>query len=358
MTIWRWADRLEAVPQDARVTLGEGDTPLVRSRRLGPELGMSHLYFKLETTNPTGSYKDRFGAAAISHMVAAGQTKCIATSSGNTGAALAAYCAAANIECRIAIVETAPMGKLKQMLSYGAKLARVRGFGTDPQITDDVIARLQEIGQRPEWALQISAFVHSPLGMSGVQSVGFELAEQMQGRVDRVFCPAGSGGLCIATAQGFLQLHQQGQLPNCPRVECVQPEGNNTVAGPLREGAAKARSVNCTSTISGLQVASVIDGDLAVEACRATGGTGYLVTDEEVWETQKVLARTEGVFAEPAGAASVAAVVKARRAQQLDADEIVVCMITGSGFKDDSAVDRMVGADACPLAEAADLDSW
>ena len=114
MTIWRWANKLTPVPEEARVTLGEGDTPVVRSRRLGPELGMPHLYFKLETTNPSGSYKDRFGATAISHMVAAGQTKCIATSSGNTGAALAAYCAAANIECRIAIVETAPLGKLKQ----------------------------------------------------------------------------------------------------------------------------------------------------------------------------------------------------------------------------------------------------
>ena len=358
MTIWRWADRFEPVPVEARVTLGEGDTPIVHSRRLGPALGMPQLYFKLETTNPSGSYKDRFGAAAVSHMVAAGQTKCIATSSGNTGAALAAYCAAANIECRIAIVETAPMGKLKQMLSYGAKLARVRGFGTDPAITDEVIARLQEIGQRPDWALQISAFVHSPLGMSGVQSVSFELAEQLPGRVDRVFCPAGSGGLCIATAQGFLALQKQGELAGCPRVECVQPEGNNTVAGPLREGALQARSVQCTSTISGLQVASVIDGDLAVEACRATGGSGYLVTDEEIWETQRELARTEGIFAEPAGAASVAAVVRALREQRLETDEVVVCLITGSGFKDDQAVDRMIGHDACPLTEVADLAAW
>src|SRR5947209_20033127 len=102
MSIWRWADWLDPVPEHARVTLGEGDTPLVRSEHIGPKAGLRHLYFKLEYASPTGSYKDRFAAAAVSHMKAAGQTRCVATSSGNTGASLAAYCAAAGIECLIA----------------------------------------------------------------------------------------------------------------------------------------------------------------------------------------------------------------------------------------------------------------
>ena len=122
MTIWRWAELIAHVPEHARLTLGEGDTPLVRSRRIGPDAGLKNLYFKLETGNATGSYKDRFAFGAISHMIAAGQTKCIATSSGNTGAALAAYCAAAGIECRIALVEGAPLGKMSQMMAYGAKI--------------------------------------------------------------------------------------------------------------------------------------------------------------------------------------------------------------------------------------------
>src|SRR5947209_5008049 len=108
MSIWRWAEWMDAVPEEARISLGEGDTPLLRSRRLGPSCGLEHLYFKLEFANPTASYKDRFAVTAVSHMKAAGRTRCVATSSGNTGSALAAYCAAAGIECLIAIVEGAP----------------------------------------------------------------------------------------------------------------------------------------------------------------------------------------------------------------------------------------------------------
>ena len=109
MSIWRWADRFAAdTPAASRITLGEGNTPVVRSRHLGPAIGATELYFKIEANNPTGSYKDRFAAAAVSDMLAKGLNRCIATSSGNTGSALAAYCAAAGIGCEIAVVETAP----------------------------------------------------------------------------------------------------------------------------------------------------------------------------------------------------------------------------------------------------------
>src|ERR1041384_2165247 len=131
MSIWRWPDVAAKAPAASRVTLGEGETPLVPSRRIGPSAGLKHLYFKAEQSNPTGSYKDRFASLAISDMIANGRTRCVATSSGNTGAALAAYCAAAGISCEIAIVETAPATKLRQMAAYGASIYRVRGFGLD-----------------------------------------------------------------------------------------------------------------------------------------------------------------------------------------------------------------------------------
>ena len=111
--IWKWADRINAPPEKYRITLGEGNTPLVRSRRIGPELGLTNLYFKLESANPTGSYKDRFAVSAVSHLLSHRKKRCLATSSGNTGASLAAACAVAAIPCHLAIVETAPAGKLK-----------------------------------------------------------------------------------------------------------------------------------------------------------------------------------------------------------------------------------------------------
>ena len=102
-----------------------------------------------------------------------------------------------------------------------------------------------------------------------VKTIAFELADECPETITHVFCPAGGGGLCVAVAQGFQQLVRGGQIAACPTVECVQPEGNNTIAGPLRDGAQNAREVACTTQVSGLQVASVVDGHLAIEACRS-----------------------------------------------------------------------------------------
>lgn len=351
MSIWRWPDLAALVPAAARICLGEGETPLVRSRHIGPSLGLSHLCFKIESSNPTGSYKDRFAAMAISQMAARGQTRCLATSSGNTGAALAAYCAAAGIACEIAIVETAPEGKLRQMLAYGADLYRVRGFGLDAAITSQTFAHLQQRAGQPDTALQISAFHYSPDGMRGVQSLAYELAEQAEGPTDHVFCPAGGGGLTLAVARGFERLVQQGTLAASPRIACVQPLGNDTIAGPLRAGKARAQSVDCTSQISGLQVPGVIDGDETLAACRRSGGTGHLVTDEIIWEAQARLAREEGIFCEPAGATALAGALQAARNGELAPDAAIVCLVTGSGFKDAPSVERMTADCACPVVD-------
>jgi threonine synthase len=350
MSIWRHAQFIAPVPPASRLTLGEGDTPLIRSRSIGPAAGLPNLFFKLESCNPTGSYKDRFAAAALSDMLAGGKKRCVATSSGNTGAALAAYCAAASIPCSIAIVEAAPAAKLSQMLAYGARLFRVRGFGPDPAITQQTFSILQQFGQAPDAALQISAFRYSPAGMSGVQTLSHELAEQMAqfgGSVDHVFTPSGGGGLTLAVARGFAQLHGKS-----PAIHCVQPAGNDTIATPLSTGANRARAVTCTSKISGLQVSSVIDGDEVVTACRATGGTGHVIRDEQAWEAQKMLARQEGVFSEPAGAVALAGALQAVQNGLIDKNAVIVCLVTGSGFKDTASVDAMVQGQSIPLIEA------
>ncbi len=351
MTIWRWPELAAQVPAAARVTLGEGETPLVASRRIGPSCGLNRLFFKVESANPTGSYKDRFAAMAVSHMVATGQTKCIATSSGNTGAALAAYCAAAGIACEIAIVETAPASKMLQMMAYGASIYRVRGFGLDAEITSRTFESLRRQGEQPGAALQISAFVFSPIGMAGVKSMAYEIAEQAADTVDHVFCPAGGGGLTLAVARGFEALSRREGLTQTPRIECVQPVGNDTIAGPLREGRESARKTNCTSLISGLQIPDVIDGHETLAACRRSGGTGHLVEDEEVWEAQARLAREEGIFCEPAGATALAGALRLAKNGEIAPDATVVCLVTGSGFKDLSSLERMVDAGNVPTVE-------
>src|SRR5262245_8684021 len=169
MSLWRYADWIEPIAPEFRVTLGEGGTPLVRSRRLGSRLGLENLFFKLEHVSPTGSYKDRFASVAVSHMLAHGKRLCVATSSGTTGASLAAYCAVAGLRCVIAIVESAPQEKLQQMLAYGATLYRVRGFGTDVAISQRVYDAVRARGRSADAATQISAYCHSPAGMTGVE---------------------------------------------------------------------------------------------------------------------------------------------------------------------------------------------
>lgn len=359
--LWRFADCMDPVPISARLTLGEGNTPVIRSRRLGPSVGLKNLFFKLETSNPTGSYKDRFACATISDMVANGKTHCIATSSGNTGASLAAYCAHAGITCEIAIVEKAPEGKLRQMLAYGATLFRIRGFGLDSGISKRVVECLQELSNRPHAQMQISAFAHSPVGMTGVRTISHELFEQAGAlgvnHWDHVFCMAGGGGLALAVAQGFEQLRSSKKLTKVPRTEVVQPEGNNTIAGPLKTGAPLAQTIECTSTISGLQVPMVIDGNEVIKACRQSGGTGHLVKDEFVFEVQRRLAREEGVFAEPAASTAVAGALQAAREGLLDPDANILCPITGHAFKDPLSLDAMVAHTSAPMIDLADLEN-
>ena len=358
MSIWQFHDLIVPVEPENRVTLGEGNTPLIRSRRIGPAAGLTNLWFKVETSNPAGSFKDRMGAAAISHMLATSKTRCIATSSGNTGSALSAYCAAAGIECHIAVVETAPESKLHQMMAYGANVFRVRGSGLDPDLTAKTFARLDTIASREDSAMQVSSYIYSPEGMTGVETISHELAqqaEQLGQKIGRVFCQAGGGGLCVAVARGFESLVKAGRLEVSPAVDCVQPEGNDTMAGPLRNGDEKAHECVCTTKVSGLQVPVVNDGHLVVTECRATGGTGHLVTDEFVWETQARLAREEGIFSEPAGAVALAGALKAASNGELDPDEMHVCLVTGSGFKDGESVVRMLGDSPCPMLEMDDL---
>ena len=318
------------------ITLGEGNTPLVRSRSIGPAMGVDNLFFKLEITIPTGSYKDRFAAAAVSDLYDKKASLCLGTSSGNTGAALAAYAAAAGMPCVLAIVDTAPDGKLRQMAAYGATLVKIRGFGGDAEITKTVAKELKILAQTLKTSVQISAYCLAPIGMAGVESISHELASSGI-EIDHVFSPSGGGGLTLAVARGF-----QGTDSNAS-VHCVQPEGNDTIASALRSGDDRANTCECTTTVSGLQVATVLDGHKTLNACRDSGGTGHLVSDEEVFAAQARLAREEGIFSEPAGSVALAGAINAVKNGDVDPKSKIVCLVTGSGFKDETSVSRMIG---------------
>ena len=342
MSLWRYADKWGAPPEADAVTLGEGNTPLIRSRQIGEALGLKNLWFKYEGSNPTGSYKDRFAASAVTHLKRDGRRICLGTSSGNTGAALAAYCARAGLACFLAIVEGAPEGKLRQMRAYGAHLLRIKNFGASPDVSAEVMGGLRGLAQELKAGYEISAFALSPRGMAGVQTISYEIAETLAGKNFSIFSPAGGGGLTLAVARG-----SEG---TSGRVHCVQPAGNDTIASSLRSGI-PARAVMSTTAISGLQVGGVLDGDDVIVACRRSGGQGYVVADEQVWSWQARMAQEEGIFCEPAGAVALAGVVQAIARGEVAPAEHVVCLVTGSGFKDERSLLRMTGEAGTPLVE-------
>lgn len=337
-TLWKYKDSLPAVSNCCQVSIGEGQTPLIKSRFIGPSLGLKNLYFKLENLNPTGSYKDRFAASFVSTLQQKNIRNFIATSSGNTGAALAAYAGAAGMECFLVIVDGAPLPKIQQMQVYGGKTIMVKGLGLDAAITRKVFALLEEKASRQNVPLPISAYCYCREGMVGVQTIAYEILEELEHNVQHIFCPAGGGGLTLAVAKG-LNIFQQG-TPPC-KVHCVQPNGNNTIAGALRSGGVTATEITYSSTqVSGLQVPGILDGNETLQHCAQSGGTGYLVPDADVFRMQQYLAQKEGVFCEPAGAVSVAALTNAVQLNEVSATDNIVCLITGSGFKNMDAVSK------------------
>lgn len=320
------------------ISLGEGNTPLVPSRWIGRHLGLSSLHFKLEQTNPTGSYKDRFAARLISLLVEGGHPFCLATSSGNSGAAVAAYSAAAGLPCLVCVPAEAPAAKLTQIRAYGARVLRVRGLLESPAALRALLQLLDSLTGRRGMPLGTSAYALSPQAMAGIEPLSGELGAALGAPPDRVFAPVGGGGLLTAVHRGFGQ--------GGPRIHAVQPDTNDTIAASLHAGEERAREISSVTRISGLGVQIDLDATSALRAVRASGGDAHAVDEALIWKVQSLLARREGLYVEPAGATAVAGVWRAAEAGQVLPEERIVCLLTGHGYKDDAAAQRMAARDA------------
>jgi threonine synthase len=314
-----------------RITLGEGNTPLVPSISIGPRYGAGRLYFKLENCNPSGSYKDRFIATALAHMLDTGARACIATSSGNTGSALAAYSARYGVRSFILVNQDAPAGKLAQMQAHGAQVIRIPAFVTDPAVTESVFAALRDLSQRHRVPLIVSAYRYCPEGMQGVESISSELTTQLPG-LQHVFVPVGGGGLYSAVVRGF--------AANGPKVHAVQPAGCSTVVASFERGDDEIRSIQSTTRVSGLSVPFDIDAGRALGHLRACGGHGFAIDDDDIFQAQAMLLEQEGIYAEPAGATALAGWIRGVDTGLIAPTQTAVCLITGHGFKDPASVER------------------
>lgn len=325
------------------VTMGEGGTPLVESRRIA-----AGLYFKLETTNPSGSYKDRFIAAELTQVLAEGKRACVATSSGNTGSSLAAYCARYAMPCVILVNADAPSGKLMQMQAHGAVLLRIRDFVTSPAVTEAVFAELLRFRETGQAALVVSAFRYCPVGMQGVKGIAREIVEDLSD-VEHVFVPAGSGGLFAGVCE------EMGRIAPGVKVHAVQPSGCGTIVDAYREGRDWVQPVESTTRISGLSVPFDIDGSLALRMLKDYGGMALGVSDEQVFAAQREMLKLEGIYSEPAGATALAGYRVALELGLVRREQKSVCLVTGHGFKDPASIEVVARETAGREVTAAEL---
>ena len=331
------------------LSLGEGGTPLVRSRWICPQLGLSHLYFKLEQTNPTGSYKDRYAARLVSLLRDGGHAFCLATSSGNAGAAVAAYSAAAGLPCLVCVPAEAPAAKLSQIRAYGGRLLRVRGMLASADALRALLDRLRALADRRGMPLGTSAYAVSPEAMRGIEPLSAELVAGLGAPPNRVFAPVGGGGLLTALWRGFAAPHPPSGPPSepagtdgrAPRMHAVQPDTNDTIISAFRAGETRARQISSVTRISGLGVQIDLDATAALHAVASSGGGATAVDEAFIWETQSLLARREGLYVEPAGAVAVAGLWRAAQKGEVSPDDRIVCVLTGHGYKDEAAAQRL-----------------
>ena len=315
----RYKDLLPVTPATPILSLGEGDTPLVKSNRLGKELGCSELYFKLEGCNPTGSFKDRGMVVAIAKALEEGSKAVMCASTGNTSASAAAYSAYCGIPALVLIPKgEVAMGKLAQAMAYGAKILMVNGN------FDAALDLARTFTRRHPVTLVNSV---NPNRLEGQKTAAFELVDVLGDAPDYVFIPVGNAGNITAYWKGFREYLKLGKASRLPRMMGFQAEG----AAPIVRGAPVA---NPQTIASAIRIGNPASWQGAVEARDSSGGVIDMVSDDEILEAYRLLASWEGVFCEPASAASFAGLVKMHRKGMNLAGQRVVCIFTGTGLKD------------------------
>ncbi len=352
--IWRYASHLPLADLQYAVSLGEGNTPLLRSARLGPQLDLPQLYFKLEGSNPTGSYKDRIAAVGISRLLALGKRGWAATSSGNAGAAIAAYGARAGVPGYLFTVEKYAKAKVAQILAYGPQAWAVERLGYDPVVEQATWANIGQLCAANQWLMLVTARAFSPHAMEGVKTIAYEVCQQL-GAPDVVYVPAGGGGLLSASWKGFVEAKAAGWIARLPRMVAVQAQGCDAITQAWQAGRPVQPIPGCTTAISGIQLTAPPDGELVLRALRESAGWALSVPDAATYQAQADLASQEGIFVEPAAAITLAAVRADRASGRLQGHERVACWLTGSGFKDANAVQRMIEGRTIAPIQAAEI---
>ncbi len=327
-TMWCFAELLPVEDPESVVTLGEGGTPLIRVKNLERMLGVSGLYVKEEGLNPTGTFKARGIAAAVSKGLELGAAGFTMPSAGNAAGAAAAYCARAGMSARVFMPQDAPDSNKKECLVAGSELTLVDGLIGD--------AGRQAVAVAQEQGLFDLSTLKEPYRAEGKKSMGLELAMQFGWRMpEAIIYPAGGGTGIIGMHKGFLELLELGWIEGSqPRFIAVQAEGCQPIVRAFNEGRETAEPWQNAATIAdGLRVPGPFADYLMLKAIRDTGGTALAVSDADMVSAMYELATAEGIFACPEGAATLVAYKRLIAEGFLRRDETTVLFNTGSGYK-------------------------
>ncbi|UCE45494.1 MAG: threonine synthase [Methanobacteriota archaeon] len=337
LSVWRYREAIPVDDSSEVVTLCEGGSPLLRCRRLEEELDVRNLWIKFDGTNPTGSFKDRGMTVGVTKALELGMSVVTCASTGNTSASLAAYAAAADLDCVVLIPEgKVALGKLAQAMMHGADVLSVKG--NFDQALDMVMAAADEMG------MYVLNSVN-PFRIEGQKTAAYEICDQLNGMSpERLYIPVGNGGNSAAYWKGFKEFDSMDLTSGCPLVRGIQAEGAAPVASMLSENRSELIPVDEPETVAtAIRIGNPANWKKTVGAIRESGGSASTVTDEEILEAQKFMARLEGIFPEPAGAAALAGFMKDLDEGVVDRSTVVVCVSTGHGLKDpDTAIAQSV----------------
>jgi threonine synthase len=326
--LWRYSEVLPVERQENRLTLGEGMTPLIRADRLGAALGMSQLYIKDESLNPTASFKARGMAVAVSMARELGARKLAVPSAGNAAGALAAYAALAGLEAHIFMPADTPRANIVECRQTGAHVTLVDGVITD-------CGRLVAERREAEGWFDLST-LKEPYRIEGKKTMGYELAEHFEWHLpDVILYPTGGGTGLIGMWKAFDEMEQMGWIGSQrPRMITVQAEGCAPIVRAFAAGASSADEIKDPHTVaSGLRVPRAIGDFLMLDILRKSGGAAIAVSDEELIAAVKEIGSAEGIFVAPEGAACLPALARLIESGAVSRDERVVLFNTGSGLK-------------------------
>ena len=327
------------IPDGAKaVTLGEGNTPLLYAPRLSERTGCE-VHVKVEGVNPTGSFKDRGMTVAITHALASGLEAVICASTGNTAASAAAYAARAGLSSAVLVPQgKIALGKLAQAVLHGARILQVDGN------FDDCLELARKTAADHPITLVNSV---NPVRLLGQRSAAWEVCDALGAAPDVHCVPVGNAGNITAYWAGYTEYREDGLIPSAPRMFGFQAAG----AAPLVGGS----PVTDPETVAtAIRIGSPASWDPAVNARRESDGLFDAVSDDEILAAYRMLASQEGVFVEPASAASVAGLLRTANDGRLPSGATVVCTVTGHGLKDPSvALDNDIEVEPIPVDPAA-----